>query len=107
MVAKAFLTRYVEPDIVRAWPSTPIFRMSANKLIDLEAKVKGLLLHLQEIKRRNVQLEDRLREADGQLARQQATIRRSEKEREWLRGKLRKVVGELDTVELGESSLRD
>jgi chromosome segregation ATPase len=81
--------------------------MSANKLIDLEAKVKGLLLHLQEIKRRNVQLEDRLREADSQLARQQATIRRSEKEREWLRGKLRKVVGELDTVELGESSLRD
>ena len=81
--------------------------MSANKLIDLEAKVKGLLLHLHDIKRRNAQLEDRLREADGQLARQQATIRRSEKEREWLRGRLRKVVGELDTVELSESSLRD
>lgn len=81
--------------------------MSANKLIDLEAKVKAVLLHLQETKRRNVQLEDRLRQADGQLARQQATIRRCEKEREWLRGKLRKMVGELDTVELSESSLRD
>jgi predicted nuclease with TOPRIM domain len=81
--------------------------MSANKLIDLEAKVKGVLLHLQEVKRRNAQLEDRLREVDGRLAQQEARIRRSEKEREWLQGKLRKVVGELETVELGESTLRD
>ena len=81
--------------------------MSVNKLEDLEVKVKGLIVLLQELKRRNAQLEDRLKEADGRLARQSVTLRRWEKEREWLRGKLRKVQGELEGVEFSEPSLRD
>jgi len=81
--------------------------MSLNKLADLEAKVKTLIAHLQELKRRNAQLEERLREVDGRLTKKDATMRRWEKERTWLRGKLRKVVGELEAIEFSEPSLRD
>ena len=81
--------------------------MSLTKLEDLELKVKGLITHLQELKRRNAQLEDRLRETDGRLAKQETTIRHWEKERDWLRGKLRKVLGELEAIEFSEPSLRD
>ena len=81
--------------------------MSSNKLADLEAKVKTLIVHLQELKRRNAQLEERLREVDGRLTKKDATMRRWEKERTWLRGKLRKVVGELEAIEFSEPSLRD
>ena len=81
--------------------------MSLNKLEDLELKVKGLITHLQELKRRNAQLEDRLQETDGRLAKQETTIRHWAKERDWLRGKLRKVLGELEAIEFSEPSLRD
>jgi len=81
--------------------------MSLNKLADLESKVKTLIAHLQELKRRNAQLEERLREVDGRLTKKDATMRRWEKERTWLRGKLRKAVGELEAIEFSEPSLRD
>jgi len=81
--------------------------MSLNKLADLESKVKTLIAHLQELKRRNAQLEERLREVDGRLTKKDATMRRWEKERTWLRGKLRKVLGELEAIEFSEPSLRD
>ena len=81
--------------------------MSLNKLADLESKVKTLIAHLQELKRRNAQLEERLREADGRLTKKDAVMRRWEKERTWLRGKLRKAVGELEAIEFSEPSLRD
>jgi hypothetical protein len=50
------------------------------------------------LKRRNAQLESRLREADAKLARQESSVRRWEKEREWLRGRLKKALGELDSI---------
>ena len=81
--------------------------MSLNKLADLESKVKTLIAHLQELKRRNAQLEERLREVDGRLTKKDATMRRWEKERTWLRGKLRKALGELEAIEFNEPSLRD
>ena len=81
--------------------------MSLNKLADLESKVKTLIAHLQELKRRNAQLEERLREVDGRLTKKDATMRRWEKERTWLRGKLRKAAGELEAIEFSEPSLRD
>jgi predicted nuclease with TOPRIM domain len=81
--------------------------MSLNKLADLESKVKTLIAHLQELKRRNAQLEERLREVDGRLTKKDATMRRWEKERIWLRGKLRKALGELEAIEFSEPSLRD
>ena len=81
--------------------------MSLNKLADLESKVKTLIAHLQELKRRNAQLEERLREVDGRLTKKDATMRRWEKERTWLRGRVRKVLGELEAIEFNEPSLRD
>lgn len=81
--------------------------MSVNKLVDLEAQVKGLIAHLQELKRRNAQLEERLRAVDGRLSKQDATLRRWEKDRDWLRGKVRKVLGELEAIEFSEPSVRD
>ena len=81
--------------------------MTVNKLADLESKVKTLIAHLQELKRRNAQLEERLREADGRLTKKDAVMRRWEKERIWLRGKLRKALGELEAIEFSEPSLRD
>ena len=81
--------------------------MALNKLIDLESQVKGLIAHLQELKHRNAQLEERLRLVDGRLTKQDATLRQWEKERDWLRGKVRKVLGELEAIEFNEPSLRD
>ena len=81
--------------------------MSLNKLVDLESQVKGLIAHLQELKRRNAQLEERLRAVDGKLSKQDATLRRWEKDRDWLRGKVRKVLGELEAIEFSEPSVRD
>jgi predicted nuclease with TOPRIM domain len=81
--------------------------VSLNKLVDLESQVKGLIAHLQELKRRNAQLEERLRAVDGKLSKQDATLRRWEKERDWLRGKVRKVLGELEAIEFSEPSVRD
>ena len=81
--------------------------MALNKLVDLESKIKSLIAHLQALKRRNAQLEERLRDVDGRLTKQGATMRQWEKERAWLRGKLRKTLGELETIEFNEPSLRD
>jgi len=81
--------------------------MTVNKLPDLESKVKTLITHLQELKRRNAQLEERLREADGRLTKKDAVMRRWEKERTWLRGRVRKILGELEAIEFNEPSLRD
>ena len=77
------------------------------KLADLEARVKGLIAHSQELKRRNAQLADRLREADARFAHQALAIRRWEQEREWLRTHLRSVLAELEAIESNEPTVRD
>jgi chromosome segregation ATPase len=81
--------------------------ISSNKLADLEAQVKSLITHLQELKGRTAYLEERLREADGRLTSQIATLRRWEKERGWLRAKLSNVLRDLEAIEFSEPSLRD
>ena len=70
-----------------------------EKMAALEAKVKELIKHSTGLKRRAVQLESRLHEADAKVARHAADSRQREKEREWLRGRLRKVLGELALIE--------
>ena len=72
--------------------------MISSRLAELEAKVKGLIAHSHELQRRNAQLEARLQENDARLARQTASLRRLEKEREWLRGRVRKALGELNSI---------
>jgi chromosome segregation ATPase len=73
--------------------------MASDKLADLEAKVRSLIERSDQLKRRNAQLAERLRDADTRLSGQAATLRRWEKEREWLRGRLRKALDELDSIE--------
>ena len=80
--------------------------MPTSKLADLETKVKVLIERSHELKRRNALLEDRLREADTRSVRQVASIRRWEKEREWLRGRLKKALNELDSIEPDGSAIR-
>ena len=81
--------------------------ISSNKLADLEAQVTSLLAHLEELKRRNAHLEERLREVDERLSIEHAMVRRWEKERGWLRSKLNSVLGDLEAIEFSEPSLRD
>jgi chromosome segregation ATPase len=77
-----------------------------TKLADLEARVKGLIAHSQDLKRRNAQLMDRLREADARLAQQTLAIRQWEQEREWLRTHLKTVLAELEAIEFNEPTVR-
>ena len=77
-----------------------------TKLADLEARVKRLIAHSQELKRRNAQLADRLREADARLNHQALAIQRWEQEREWLRTHLRTVLAELEAIEFNEPAVR-
>lgn len=72
---------------------------SGDKIAVLEAKVKEIIKHSAEVKRRTALLETRLREADARLARQAAEARRWEKERDWVRGRLKKILGELELIE--------
>lgn len=74
---------------------------SGNKVAALEAKVKEIIRHSAELKRRTAMLETRLREADARLARQSTEVRRWEKERDWIRGRLKKILGELELIENG------
>ena len=70
-----------------------------NKIAALEAKVKEIIKHSAELKRRTALLEARLRESDARLARQATEARRWEKERDWIHGRLRKILGELELIE--------
>ena len=70
-----------------------------NKIAALEARVKEIIKHSAELKRRTALLETRLREADARLVRQAAEARRWEKERDWVRGHLKKILGELELIE--------
>ncbi|TAL10635.1 MAG: hypothetical protein EPO02_06685 [Nitrospirae bacterium] len=72
---------------------------SGNKVDALEAKVKEIIKHSAELKRRTATLETRLRDADARVARQAADARRWEKERDWIRGRLKKILGELALIE--------
>lgn len=73
--------------------------MAADKITALEAKVKELIKHSADLKRRAALLEGLLREADAKLVRQTSDTRRWEKEREWLRGRLKKILSELNLLE--------
>jgi hypothetical protein len=72
-----------------------------DKIAALEARVKEIIKHSADLKRRAAMLETRLREADARMARQAAEVRRWEKDRDWLRGRLKKILGELELIESG------
>jgi len=70
-----------------------------NKISALETRVKEIIKQSGDLKRRGAMLETRLREADARIARQVAEARRREKERDWVRGRLKKILGDLELIE--------
>ncbi len=70
-----------------------------HNIAALEARVKAIITHAAGLKRRAALLETRLREADARIARQAAEARRWEQERDWLRGRLKNILGELALIE--------
>lgn len=70
-----------------------------NKIEALEARVKEIIKHSADLKRRAAMLETRLLEANARVVRQAAEVRQWEQERDWLRGRLTHILGELDLIE--------
>jgi len=72
----------------------------------LEARVKEIIKQSADLKRRAAMLETRLIEskaglldARARLVRQAAEARRWERERDWLRRRLKHILGELELIE--------
>jgi FtsZ-binding cell division protein ZapB len=70
----------------------------------LEARVRKLVEMVQLLKRENAELQGQLRAAKEQVARQQQNGERWEEERDDIRARIERVMGELELLEgIGES----
>jgi chromosome segregation ATPase len=78
--------------------------MALEKMEALESRIRGLLELIQDLRRSNAVLQNELRAAREQLARQEAAGRRWEEERADVRARIEKVLGELDFLEGVEHS---
>ena len=78
--------------------------MALEKLVALEARVRGLVDLAQELKREKAALEADLRKARERLTKQEEQSRRWEEERADIRSRIEKVLGELDVLSgMGDS----
>lgn len=78
--------------------------MATERLEALEARVRKLVEMVQLLKRENVELQGQLRAAKEQVARQQQYGQRWEEERDDIRARIERVMGELELLEgIGES----
>ena len=78
--------------------------MALEKLVALEARVRGLVDLAQELKREKAALEADLRKARERLSKQEEQSRRWEEERADIRSRIEKVLGELDVLSgMGDS----
>lgn len=78
--------------------------MAMERLETLEARVRKLVEMVQLLKRENAELQSQLRTAKEQLMRQQHYGQRWEEERDDIRARIEKVMGELELLEgIGES----
>jgi chromosome segregation ATPase len=73
--------------------------MALDKMAALEARVRSLVELIQSLKRANATLEGELRAARERLSKQEEMSRRWEKERDDVRARIEKVLGELDVLE--------
>jgi hypothetical protein len=73
--------------------------MPLRNMAQLEARVRGLVSLVQELKTRNAQLEADLRTAKDRLSHQTALGRRWEEERTDIRLRIEKVLGEMELFE--------
>ncbi|MEW6543148.1 MAG: cell division protein ZapB [Nitrospirota bacterium] len=78
--------------------------MALDKMDALEARVRSLVELVQSLKRANTALEGELRSARQQLLKQEESNRRWEDERDDIRSRIEKVLGELDVLECMEQS---
>ncbi|MFQ5574634.1 MAG: cell division protein ZapB [Terriglobia bacterium] len=73
--------------------------MALGKMGDLEARIRGLVSLVQDLKLRNAQLEEDLRTAKSRLSKQTELSRQWEEERHDIRSRIEKVLGELELFE--------
>ena len=72
--------------------------MALEKMEALEARVRGLVDLVQELKRANASLENELRKVRERLVKQEEQNQRWEEERADIRSRIEKVLGELDVL---------
>lgn len=73
--------------------------MTVEKMADLEARIRGLVSLVRDLKVRNAQLEQDLRMAKTRLSKQAELSRQWEVERDDIRSRIEKVLGELELFE--------
>jgi len=78
--------------------------MALDKLEALEARVRSLVELIQSLKKANASLESELRAARERLSKQDEMNCRWEQERDDVRSRIEKVLGELDLLECVESA---
>ena len=78
--------------------------MALEKMEALEARVRGLVEMVQELKRTNAALQAELRTARERLSKQQELSHRWGEERSDIRSRIEQVLGELDFLESIEES---
>lgn len=78
--------------------------MALEKLEALEARVRGLVDLVQELKRTNASLESELKKARERLIKQDEQNQLWEEERAGIRSRIEKVLGELDVLGCMEDS---
>jgi FtsZ-binding cell division protein ZapB len=73
--------------------------MTLDRLDALELRIRDLVKLVQDLKRKNVSLEDELRLARERVAIRDDENRRWEQERLDIRSRIEKVIGEIDLLE--------
>ncbi len=73
--------------------------MALEKMGALEARIRTLVALMQELKSRNVQLEEELRNMKGRLSQEAELTRQWEQDRSDIRFRVEKVLGELELFE--------
>jgi len=73
--------------------------MALERMEALEARIRGLVDLVQQLKEKNAVVEDELREARHCLSKQNQTNRRWEVERNDVRSRIEKVLEELESLE--------
>lgn len=78
--------------------------MALDKMAALEARVRSMVELIQSLKKANSSLEGELRAVRERLAKQEELSSRWEKERDDVRARIEKVLGELDLLDQFEGA---
>jgi chromosome segregation ATPase len=77
-------------------------KLAIEKLEALESRVRGLVDMVQELKRSNAALQTELRAARERLHKQDEQTKRWEEERDHIKSRVERVLGELEYLEAME-----